>query len=123
TSDTYRWYPKIIRAYQDCWSNTEHGAEYKSPIAKLLHSYNGHVLRGEKENRKEKFKYEPEIGISSDKHEVLRKNYEYIRKTIREIGQNKYKKNEDIYKDGECIDLFRLKPNLVKSSFQFDIPE
>lgn len=35
----FRWYPRIIRAYDDSWSRDARRASYSSPIAAFLHGY------------------------------------------------------------------------------------
>ena len=35
----YRYYPRVIRAYLDAWSQKQNQAEYGSPIAKLIWEY------------------------------------------------------------------------------------
>ena len=39
---TFSYYPKMIRAFDDCWSKRQKDAEYKSPIGFLLHNYGIH---------------------------------------------------------------------------------
>lgn len=38
----YRFYPRMIRAYEDSWSRKKDKAEYKSPVGHYLHSYGQH---------------------------------------------------------------------------------
>ena len=38
----YRYYPKIIRAYDDVWAKKRDHAKYKSPVAKLIWEYVEH---------------------------------------------------------------------------------
>jgi uncharacterized protein with ParB-like and HNH nuclease domain len=37
--ESYRFYPRMIRAYDDSWSRRKNQAHYKSPIGFYLHSY------------------------------------------------------------------------------------
>jgi uncharacterized protein with ParB-like and HNH nuclease domain len=116
-SKVFRWYPKIIRAYQDCWSKTEDGAEYNSPIARALHAYNSHLLACEESGDFKPFKYEVDKNLANaDKHEVLQKNLEIIRKRLVKIARGA---DEE---DGG-INLRLLTTSCFKEAFQFDVPE
>jgi len=38
----FRYYPRMIRAYEDSWSRKQDKAEYKSPVGRYLHLYGQH---------------------------------------------------------------------------------
>ena len=54
----YQWQPRMIRAYVDSWSRSEHEAKYKSPIAAFIHGYSKRIHTAADENRRN----EPYIG-------------------------------------------------------------
>ena len=42
----WRWYPRVVRAYDDVWARNQSLAKYVSPIAKLTWSYISHMENG-----------------------------------------------------------------------------
>lgn len=42
----FRYYPRMIRAYDDSWSRKKDKAEYKSPVGRYLHLYGQHCRDG-----------------------------------------------------------------------------
>lgn len=80
-----RWYPRMIRAYDDSWSRNLGEAKYTSPIARYLNTYGTH---GRADDTKEiAFKYEL-TGIPDDiinKHEIIKDNIKEIKKCLKEI--------------------------------------
>ena len=76
--EVYQWQPRMIRAYVDSWSLSEHGAKYESPIAAFIHGYSKRIYDAN-ENRVN----EPYIGEDYiDKTDVLWKNYEKIQNLL-----------------------------------------
>jgi hypothetical protein len=74
-----RWYPRIVRAYNDRWSRQEQLATYTSPIASHIFQYGKHYRDGVKGS------FSPTVDESlpeseQEKHEVVVKNRTYIRK-------------------------------------------
>lgn len=115
----YRWYPKLIRAYKDCWSKVELGAEYESPIARYLHLYNSHVLQCQEEKRYTAFKYKIEKEHPDyESHQIVIKNLGTIRSNVTNICENKTLASEE-----NLPELSELVKGKFSSSFQFDIPE
>lgn len=114
----YRYYPKLIRAYQDCWSKVEVRDEinYESPIARYLHLYNKHVLDCIENKKYVKYSYEIASNHKDfDKHQTLIKNLKNIKRHI-----NKISNFTSI--DSEYPSLGELMNGKFKDSFQFDIP-
>ena len=70
----FRWYPRMIRAYQDKWSRYVGEAQYDSEISDLLHSYGAHT----REDPNRVFKPETE-NIVSNRLDIIRKT---LRKAI-----------------------------------------
>jgi len=115
----YRWYPKLIRAYKDCWSKVEVGAEYESPIARYLHQYNKHVLQCQETEKYLPFSYQvnkehPEY----DSHQIVLKNLITIRSKIKKICGCSSDANEE-----NLPSITDLAKGKFGSSFQFDIPD
>jgi hypothetical protein len=64
----FRYYPRMIRAYDDSWSRKKDKAEYKSPIGRYLHLYGKHC----REKYDKAFKFElPEDTAEHSKHKKL----------------------------------------------------
>ncbi|VAW65883.1 hypothetical protein MNBD_GAMMA11-3455 [hydrothermal vent metagenome] len=113
----YRFYPKLIRAYQDCWSKVENGALYESPIARYLHLYNSHILEHEESDKYIRFNYDIENEHKDfDKHKLLISNLAIIKKHINKISKISLD-------DADYPNLIELMKGEFKDSFQFDIPE
>lgn len=64
----FRFYPRMIRAYEDSWSRKKDKAEYNSPVGHYLHAY-GHYGRSESDKA---FKLEAPAGqADQSKHKRL----------------------------------------------------
>lgn len=64
----FRYYPRMIRAYDDSWSRKKDKAEYKSPIGRYLHLYGLHCR--DKANQPFKFELPSEVA-DHPKHKKL----------------------------------------------------
>ena len=84
TSWDYRYYPKVIRALSDVWSNAKTEALYESPIARLIWAYMEHC---ENQNTNRAFRFEPDspLGSQVDQYKMLRVAFNSIRTQIRNI--------------------------------------
>jgi len=51
----FRYYPRMIRAYDDSWSRKKDKAEYKSPLGRYLHLYGQHC----RNNGEKPFRFKP----------------------------------------------------------------
>lgn len=81
----YRWYPRIIKAYEDQWSREEKLAFYKSPIAAFLHGYTSFS----RENSKQEYAHQIPEKISETialKHNIVLKNYVSIRDWLKKVA-------------------------------------
>ncbi len=113
----YRWYPKLIRAYKDCWSKTENGAQYDSPIARYLHLYNQHILAADESGKYISFTYDCDNDDPDfETHEIIIKNIRSIKKHLRDISKSSVADN------GYPI-ISELMGGTFGNAFQFDIPE
>ena len=112
----FRWYPKIIRAYKDCWSKTEDNAEYVSPIAKFLHDYNSHVLACDEGGKISIFRYEfDEKSRDLEGYSILARNYKLIKQKIKLISDS----NSE---ESKIPSFSELAEGKFRDAFQFDFP-
>lgn len=85
----FRYYPRMIRAYEDSWSRKKEKAEYKSPVGRYLHLYGQHC----RDFYDKSFKFEIPDGVGDhSKHLKLgegRKIVQRLAATIAEIDQSK----------------------------------
>jgi len=66
--DAFRYYPRMIRAYDDSWSRKKDKAEYKSPVGRYLHLYGQHYRKTADKH----FKFElPANAAEHSKHKKL----------------------------------------------------
>lgn len=80
----YRFYPRMIRAYEDSWSRKKDKAEYKSPIGHYLHTYG---LHGRSELDKA-FKLEPPAGqADQSKHKRLGDGRRIVQSLTKAVGE------------------------------------
>ncbi|XVV02471.1 GmrSD restriction endonuclease domain-containing protein [Actinosynnema sp. CA-248983] len=85
--ESYRFYPRMIRAYYDAWSRNSSEAHYKSPIGHYLHHY-GAICRSEGNPRA--YTHEPLTAEESDEsnaeaHRHLVRVRNDLRKIIRKL--------------------------------------
>lgn len=64
----FRFYPRMIRAYDDSWSRKRDKADYKSPIGRYLHLYGQHCR--DKADKAFKFELPSEV-VDHPKHKKL----------------------------------------------------
>ncbi|WP_165832127.1 DUF262 domain-containing protein [Novacetimonas pomaceti] len=87
TPEVYRYYPRVIRAFDDVWSTKGSQAEYRSPIARLVWSYINHF-----EARKtEVFNYKvlDDDGNHDLQHDTIVDVFRYMRNKLNQLtGKN-----------------------------------
>jgi Protein of unknown function (DUF1524) len=83
----YRYYPRVIRAFDDVWSKKGGQALYQSPIARLIWTYINHV-EGQKT---EAFKYRvvDDDGVADPKHEAIVNVFKYIQSEMNALTGKK----------------------------------
>lgn len=81
----YRWYPRIIRAFDDSWSTDKNYAKYTSPIAAYLHGY----ARFSRNNEKSEFVHEVPNDKQKSKHDIILENYVLIRNAVKKLAAGK----------------------------------
>ena len=110
--DAFRFYPRMIRAYDDSWSRKKGKANYSSPIGHYLHSYGIHG-RGD---LKTSYKLEPPEGsVEPLKHKLLADG----RKTVQGLIKGVAKNNIDLELPGfdQMIASSAFQNILVKADF------
>ncbi len=80
--DLYKFYPRVIRAYDDTWSRYMDDAKYESPIARLIWKY----INFSESNEKPKSEFDPlDNNESSSRYKVIQDAFRYINKKVVEI--------------------------------------
>jgi uncharacterized protein with ParB-like and HNH nuclease domain len=102
--DEYRYYPRMIRAYEDSWSRKKSTASYESPVGKYLHEY-GKYLR--LDSKKAFTLALPNNNNSSDKFNLLSIGRKHIMKMVRSLS-----------KDNETSEFSNLESILSSKSLQ-----
>tara|TARA_R110002072_G_scaffold23181_3_gene80437 strand:+ start:17928 stop:20237 length:2310 start_codon:yes stop_codon:yes gene_type:complete len=88
-SDNYRYYPRIIRAYDDMWSRKKAQAHYRSPVAQLTWNYICHNRDGLPGT----FKFTPTVpqGKKDGHYSLVGNIYSHITKSVRKIISETHK--------------------------------
>jgi hypothetical protein len=111
-----RYYPRIIRAFDDVWSTKGTQALYKSPIARLIWTYINHV----ESKKTEAFKYRvvDDDGIADPKHESIVNVFRYIQFEMNALTGKKV----DQY---DIPDVQQVIQNdaFIRALWSFDAPE
>ena len=81
----YRYYPRVIRAYDDAWSRRQGQAKYESPIAKLIWEYIDFTESG----NTAQFKFNPPdaAGTHGDQYRMVSDAFRFIQSEIQLICQ------------------------------------
>lgn len=87
TPQVYRYYPRVIRAFDDVWSRKGNQALYNSPIARLVWNYIKHW----DDKKADDFKYSvvDDDGSQNSKHAPLVEVFKYIQGQLRSITGKK----------------------------------
>lgn len=116
----YRFYPRMIRAYNDSWSRKKDKAQYSSPIGYYLHSYGNHCRDS---GTPKPFKYVPPKQSLEEiaKHESIKNARSIIQGQIRLIARGADKDDEklEIPTLAAIIQSKILQDSLLKN----DLPE
>lgn len=85
----YRYYPRIVRSYNDVWSKREGQARYDSPIARLIWEYFQHI---EKDATKS-FRYDPKkpSGDPDPHYSSVVAVFKAIQKQVKDLTDKKAK--------------------------------
>ncbi|MGZ0897702.1 DUF262 domain-containing protein [Pseudomonas putida] len=107
----FRYYPRMIRAYDDSWSRKKDKANYQSPIGYYLHSYGKHG-RGEPSKG---YKFEtPEDGDHA-RYKLLADGRKIIQTLIKDVA--KEKEELELPRTCDMIDSSDFQDILVKADF------
>lgn len=82
-----RFYPRIIRAFDDVWSKKGSQALYRSPIARLIWSYIRHVDAGHTETFA--YRVTDEDGVVDPRHEPIVGVFRYMRGELNNLTGKK----------------------------------
>lgn len=82
-NDEYRFYPRIIRAYDDMWSRKKNVAFYNSPIAQLTWSYICH----HRKSPESQFVFSPKIpqGKKNGNYQLVDNIFKHMRKSLQSV--------------------------------------
>lgn len=117
--DGFKFYPRMIRAYDDSWSRKKDKALYLSPIGNYLHSYGNFSRR----NTGKVFSYSTNHENEEDKvkYDFLKSGRNSIKKTLLTIAKNKNDGNREIeIPNFETILGSKIFQNILLNA---DIPE
>jgi hypothetical protein len=82
----FRFYPRMIRAYDDSWSRKKDKANYTSPIGHYLHSYGKH---GRADPKSAAYKFStPENCIDESKYKLLADCRRTVQGLIKDVAKN-----------------------------------
>lgn len=82
----YRYYPRVIRAFDDVWSKKQVQAEYTSPIAALTWAYISHVqVADPKKPAPFAYKVERADGTLEPRHAPIIEVFNYIRQQLNRL--------------------------------------
>ena len=82
TDDNYRYYPRVIRAYSDTWSDRQDEAVYESPMAKLIWQYIDFTESGTSSQ------FKLTLG-DSNRYKTVSKIFGFIRQEVKRICQSR----------------------------------
>ncbi|WP_171172905.1 DUF262 domain-containing HNH endonuclease family protein [Ruegeria sp. HKCCA5929] len=111
----HRYYPRIVRSYEDVWSKRDVQAVYRSPIARLLWEYFLHT----KDKPGNLFRYNPkdENGNSDQHYSAVVDVFRYVVKCIKNIADWKDADNDF----PELLGIVQNK-SLCDAIWGFDLP-
>lgn len=80
-SESYRWYPRIIRAFDDTWAKDADMAKYESPIAAYLNGY----MNFSRFDPDSEYVHSAPLDSDESKHRQVIQNYQLAREAIKQI--------------------------------------
>lgn len=119
----FRYYPRMIRAYDDSWSRKKDKAEYSSPIGYYLHAY-GQYGRGD---AKTQFKFDPPKGHAEPaKYKLLSDGRKVVQSLVKAIAKNDQKTREqglEIPEFSRILGSREFQDILVKADFPASVSD
>lgn len=115
----FRFYPKMIRAYDDSWSRKKDTAKYSSPIGFYLHEYGAHA----RSNNGKEFKFDfSGFGADEKKFKVLTDAHKAIKSFLRAFSKDSIESSsEEIPNALEIASSNHFQEMLVNSSFPNEV--
>jgi hypothetical protein len=111
--ESYRYYPRVTRAYEDAWSKRAGEARYNSPIARLIWDY---ISR---QPGTDQFKHNPkdQFGNPLPQHQAVVEVFAHIQNSLRRLSRGQ--------KDSELPDLLLVTENepFCEAVFGFAVSE
>lgn len=80
--EDYRYYPKVVRGLEDCWSSKPKNAKYVSPLACYLFEFNRHVIKQLKSDTYVKFDF---ANFKAANFDAFHSNIAELEKITKEI--------------------------------------
>ncbi len=117
--DSLRYYPRLIRAHVDSWSNRQGKARYESPVARILRQYIEHWVAHEKSSDPQEFKFSPgtdELSIQ------FAENYKAIRQTLSALFQAKGRRTDDDDHLPDLAAVAALDSEVLERYFAGEVP-
>ena len=112
--DKYKWYPRIVRAYDDSWSRLKDEASYRSPIAAFVHGYSNHI-RGNNRTKR----YIASLS-ETDANDHLLSNYGVIRGNLRSIADDK-KKDIEMPRLTKVVESTEFQSVILRAEFPEEV--
>lgn len=117
--ETLRYYPRLIRAHVDSWSNRKGKSRYESPVARLLRQYIEHWQMFERSDDYPDFKFVPgEDELSLQYAE----NYRAIRQTLTALFQARGRRSDDDDNLPELSNVARYDAAVLDRYFSGEVP-
>lgn len=110
-----KYYPKIVRSYEDKWSHTGKQSQYNSPIAFFIRSYI-EFLKSQKD-KKTKFMFSDLIKNMSEAFKLVNINTRYMENRTKEIISENRSEKYSTYND------FKHSKDLQKILFGDEFPD
>lgn len=97
--EEYRFYPRVIRAYDDSWSRRKTEVRYQSAVAQFLHNYGVHARQNE--SKIEGKQFQPNFSDISGAHKSLVDNWKAIRSQLRVLAVGELEDMPEPYEIGQ----------------------
>lgn len=107
----FRYYPRMIRAYDDSWSRKKDKANYQSPIGYYLHSYGKHG-RGDPTKQ---YKFETPEERDQARYKLLSDGRKIIQSLIKDVA--KEKDELELPRISDMLDASDFQDILIKADF------
>jgi uncharacterized protein with ParB-like and HNH nuclease domain len=109
--ENFRFYPRMIRAYDDSWSRKKDKASYSSPIGFYLHNYGTHSRTNAK-----KFKFNvPNGDFDKPKYKLLIDARKNVLKLIQDIAEKAEELEQPEF--NEILNSQKFQETLLKAEF------